>query len=98
MTNPKRQFPANAGRFFFSRDEFDYAVGVVAQRLEEGATVDFSWLPQLVAIGGFQYERGRREFAEWSDSMQAIADAYRDRLNLPPGLPKPACLPLVRDS
>jgi AAA+ superfamily predicted ATPase len=72
MTNPKRQFPANTGSFFFSRDEFDYAVGVVAQRLEEGATIDFSWLPQLVAIGGFQYERGRREFAEWSDSMQTI--------------------------
>jgi hypothetical protein len=72
MTNPKRQFPANAGSFFFARDEFDYAVGIVAQRLEEGATVDFSWLPQLVSIGGFQYERGRREFAEWSNSMQAI--------------------------
>ncbi len=72
MTNPKRQFPANASSFFFGRDEFDYAVGVLAQRLAEGATVDFSCLPLLVAIGGFQYERGRREFAQWSDSMQAI--------------------------
>jgi AAA+ superfamily predicted ATPase len=72
MTNPRRQFPANAGSFFFSRDEFDYAVGALTQKLEKGAAVDPSWLPELVTIGGFQYERGRREFAEWSDSIQAL--------------------------
>ena len=62
MTNPRRQFPANAGSFFFSSDEFDYALGAVTKRLEKGAAVDPSWLPELVTIGGFQYERGRREF------------------------------------
>jgi hypothetical protein len=72
MTNPRRQFSANAGSFFFTHDEFDYALQAVTQRLAEGATADVSWLPQLVTIGGFQFERGRREFAEWSTSMQAI--------------------------
>ena len=58
--------------FFFDRDEFDFALGALTSKLAEGASVDASWLPQLVSIGGFQYERGRREFAEWSDSMQAL--------------------------
>ncbi len=80
MTNPKRQFTANASSFFFARDEFDYAVGAIAQRREEGAPADFSWLPLLVAIGGFQYERGRREFAEWSDSMQTIVGGTAESL------------------
>ena len=37
MTNPSRQFSANASSFFFERDEFDYAVGAVSAKLAEGS-------------------------------------------------------------
>jgi AAA+ superfamily predicted ATPase len=72
MADPRRRFSPGITNFFFDRDEFDYAVGAVTQKLEAGAAVDASWLPQLVTIGGFQYERGRREFAEWAESIQVL--------------------------
>ena len=72
MADPRRRFSPGITNFFFDRDEFDYAVAAVSQKIEAGAAVDASWLPQLVTIGGFQYERGRREFAEWAESIQVL--------------------------
>ncbi len=69
----RRQFSAaNNNFFFFQREEFDYAVGAVTRKIQQGVAVDGSWLPELVSIGGFQYERGRREFAEWSESIKTV--------------------------
>ena len=73
MTKPRRQFAAGTTNyFFFEREEFDYAVGAVAGKLQQGVAADASWLPELVSIGGFQYERGRREFTEWSESINVL--------------------------
>ncbi len=72
MAHPERQFRGGVGNFFFDRDEFDIALTAITKKLAEGGGIDVSCLPQLVSIGGFQYERGRREFAEWSASMQAL--------------------------
>jgi AAA+ superfamily predicted ATPase len=72
MTDPRRDVRAGLTNFFFDRDEFDFALGAIGKKLAEGTALDFTWLPQLVTIGGFQYERGRREFAEWSDSMRTL--------------------------
>jgi hypothetical protein len=73
MTKPRRQFAAGTTNyFFFEREAFDYAVGAVAGKLQQGVAADATWLPELISIGGFQYERGRLEFTEWSESIKAL--------------------------
>ncbi len=73
MAKPRRQFAAGTTNyFFFEREEFDYAAGAVTRKIEEGVAVDGSWLPEIVSLGGFQYERGRREFTEWAESIKAV--------------------------
>jgi len=73
MAKPRRQFAAGTTNyFFFEREEFDYAAGAVTRKIGEGVAVDGSWLPEIVSLGGFQYERGRREFTEWAESIKAV--------------------------
>ena len=80
MAKPTRQFAAGSNNFFFfEREEFDYAVGAVTRKLQEGIAVDGSWVPELVSIGGFQYERGRREFIEWAESIKELHRVVAER-------------------
>jgi hypothetical protein len=57
---------------FFCRERFDLAVDAVAGQLQAGAPLDQTLLPDLVEIGGFQYESGCRDFGPWGEAVKAI--------------------------
>jgi AAA+ superfamily predicted ATPase len=48
------------------------AVDAVAGQLHAGAALDHALLPDLVEIGGFQYESGCRDFVSWGEAVKAI--------------------------
>ena len=41
-------------------------------RLRRRAVADYSWLPELVEVGGFHYEAGQRFFEPWSACLKSL--------------------------
>ena len=57
---------------FFTPERYEKALHEVQSRLRRHAVADFSWLPHLVEIGGYQYESGQRLFEQWSASLKTL--------------------------
>ena len=64
--------PAGSVNIFFTRDRYERALEAVKHRLHRRAVADYSWLPDLVEIGGFHYESGERLFEPWSASLKSL--------------------------
>lgn len=64
--------PAGSATIFFTRDRYERALEAVKRRLRRRAVADYSWLPDLVEIGGFHYESGERLFEPWSASLKSV--------------------------
>ena len=80
-TNPPRPIvPLDTGHVFFPRDRYDLALDAVTRRLRDGTIPDYSWLPDLVEIGGFQFEAGCRDLAGWTAAMASLLDQSVVRL------------------
>ena len=75
MTRPftSRNSPAaGVPTSFFSRERYDRALQSISRKLHEGTSADYCWLPELIEIGGFEYERGCRNPDEWSALMSTL--------------------------
>ena len=72
---------AGSGNIFFTRDRYERALEAIRVRLRRRAVADYSWLPDLVEVGGFHYESGERLFEPWSASLiTLLGDAVRPLL------------------
>jgi AAA+ superfamily predicted ATPase len=73
--------PVGSATIFFTRDRYERALEAVRRRLRRHAVADYSWLPDLVEIGGFHYESGERLFEPWAASLKSVlGDAIRPLL------------------
>ncbi len=63
---------AGSGNIFFTRDRYERALEAIRVRLRRRAVADYSWLPDLVEVGGFHYESGERLFEPWTASLKAL--------------------------
>ncbi|MGZ4821147.1 MAG: AAA family ATPase [Terriglobales bacterium] len=63
---------AGSGNIFFTRERYQRALEAVRVRLRRRAVADYSWLPDLVEIGGFHYESGERLFESWATFLKSL--------------------------
>jgi ATPase family protein associated with various cellular activities (AAA) len=63
---------ASSANIFFTQVRYERALEAIRVRLRRRAVADYSCLPDLVEIGGFQYESGERLFEPWSASLIAL--------------------------
>ncbi len=64
--------PATTGNVFFPRERYDHARETIAVRLRRHAAADYSWLPELVEVGGYHYEAGERLFEPWANALKSL--------------------------
>jgi AAA+ superfamily predicted ATPase len=63
---------AGSANVFFTRNRYERALEGIRVRLRRRAVADYSWLPDLVEVGGFHYESRERFFEPWSASLIAL--------------------------
>jgi ATP-dependent 26S proteasome regulatory subunit len=63
---------AGSANIFFTEGRYERALDAIRVRLRRRAVADYSWLPDLVEVGGFHYESGDRLFEPWSASLRAL--------------------------
>jgi ATP-dependent 26S proteasome regulatory subunit len=61
-----------SGNIFFTHDRYERSLEAIRVRLRRRAVADYSWLPDLVEVGGFHYEAGERLFEPWTASLKAL--------------------------
>ncbi len=75
------QSASNVRNVFFTRERYERALHEVQTRLRRHALTGFSWLPDLVEIGGYHYEAGQKLFEQWSASLtNLLGDTVRPLL------------------
>ncbi len=63
--------PSGSANIFFPRERYERTAEAIARRLRRRAVADYSWLPDLVEVGGFHYEAGERLFEPWASTLKA---------------------------
>src|ERR1700693_4412735 len=72
---------AGSANIFFTQVRYERALEAIRVRLQRRAVADYSWLPDLVEVGGFLYESGDRLFEPWSAALVALlGDSVRPLL------------------
>lgn len=72
---------ASSANIFFTPVRYERALEAIRVRLQRRAVADYSWLPDLVEVGGFLYESGDRLFEPWSAALVALlGDSVRPLL------------------
>ncbi len=64
--------PAAPPNIFFTSERYDRALDAIKVHLRRHAVADYSWLPELVEVGGYHYEAGERLFEPWAAALKSV--------------------------